>query len=83
MIRKDLNDKIYKTNREKFNAVIDEIVDLSQNQKRPVLVGTTNVENSELLSRALQLRKVEHNVLNAKLHKKEADIVTEAAVRAS
>lgn len=78
VIRKDLNDKIYKTNREKFNAVIDEIVDLSQNQKRPVLVGTTNVENSELLSRALQLRKVEHNVLNAKLHKKEADIVTEA-----
>lgn len=78
VIRKDLNDKIYKTNREKFNAVIEEIVDLSQNQKRPVLVGTTNVENSELLSRALQLRKVEHNVLNAKLHKKEADIVTEA-----
>lgn len=78
VIRKDLNDKIYKTNREKFNAVIEEIVDLSQNQKRPVLVGTTNVETSELLSRALQLRKIEHNVLNAKLHKKEADIVSEA-----
>lgn len=78
VIRQDLNDKIYKTNREKFNAVIDEIVDLAQNKKRPVLVGTTNVETSELLSRALQLRKIEHNVLNAKLHKKEADIVTEA-----
>ncbi len=76
--RKDLQDKVYKTNREKFNAVIEEIVDLSQNQKRPVLVGTTNVEMSELLSRALQLRKIQHNVLNAKLHKKEADIVTEA-----
>jgi len=76
--RKDLQDKVYKTNREKFNAVIEEVVDLSQNQKRPVLVGTTNVEMSELLSRALQLRKIQHNVLNAKLHKKEADIVTEA-----
>lgn len=76
--RLDLQDKVYKTNREKFNAVIEEIVDLSQNQKRPVLVGTTNVETSELLSRALQLRKIQHNVLNAKLHKKEADIVTEA-----
>lgn len=76
--RKDLQDKVYKTNREKFNAVIEDVVDLSQNQKRPVLVGTTNVETSELLSRALQLRKIPHNVLNAKLHKKEADIVTEA-----
>lgn len=76
--RSDLQDKVYKTNREKFNAVIEDIVDLSQNQQRPVLVGTTNVETSELLSRALQLRKIQHNVLNAKLHKKEADIVTEA-----
>jgi len=76
--RQDLQDKVYKTNREKFNAVIEEIVDLAENQKRPVLVGTTNVETSELLSRALQLRKIPHNVLNAKLHKKEADIVTEA-----
>lgn len=76
--RLDLQDKVYKTNREKFNAVIEEIVDLAQNQKRPVLVGTTNVEISELLSRALQMRKIQHNVLNAKLHKKEADIVTEA-----
>jgi preprotein translocase subunit SecA len=76
--RHDLQDKVYKTNREKFNAVIEEIVDLAENKKRPVLVGTTNVETSELLSRALQLRKIQHNVLNAKLHKKEADIVTEA-----
>lgn len=76
--RQDLQDKVYKTNREKFNAVIEDIVDLAENQKRPVLVGTTNVETSELLSRALQLRKIQHNVLNAKLHKKEADIVTEA-----
>ncbi len=76
--RADLQDKVYKTNREKFNAVIEDIVDLAENQKRPVLVGTTNVETSELLSRALQLRKIQHNVLNAKLHKKEADIVTEA-----
>ncbi|MET3732327.1 preprotein translocase subunit SecA [Moheibacter stercoris] len=76
--RQDLQDKVYKTNREKFNAVIEDVVDLAQNQKRPVLVGTTNVEMSELLSRALQLRKIPHNVLNAKLHKKEADIVTEA-----
>lgn len=76
--RQDLQDKVYKTNREKFNAVIEDIVDLAQNQRRPVLVGTTNVETSELLSRALQLRKIPHNVLNAKLHKKEADIVTEA-----
>ncbi|MFA5620705.1 MAG: preprotein translocase subunit SecA [Weeksellaceae bacterium] len=78
VIRKDEQDKVYKTNREKFNAVIEEIVDLAKNQHRPVLVGTTNVETSELLSRALQLRKIEHNVLNAKLHKKEADIVAEA-----
>lgn len=76
--RFDLQDKVYKTNREKFNAVIEDVVDLAENQKRPVLVGTTNVETSELLSRALQLRKIPHNVLNAKLHKKEADIVTEA-----
>ena len=76
--RLDLQDKVYKTNREKFNAVIEDIVDLAENQKRPVLVGTTNVETSELLSRALKLRKIQHNVLNAKLHKKEADIVTEA-----
>ncbi len=75
--REDREDKIYKTNREKFNAVIDEVVKLSE-EGRPVLVGTTTVDVSELLSRALKLRGIEHNVLNAKLHKKEADIVAEA-----
>ena len=75
--RADKEDKIYKTNREKFNAVIEEITKLSH-EGRPVLVGTTSVEVSELLSRALQMRKIDHNVLNAKLHKKEADVVAEA-----
>ena len=72
--RKDLNDRIYKTKREKYAAVIDEIVRLTQ-AGRPVLVGTTSVEISELLSRMLTLRKIKHNVLNAKLHQKEAEIV--------
>lgn len=76
--RDDRQDLIYKTNREKYNAVIDEIVKLSQEEKRPVLVGTTSVEVSELLSKALKLRKIDHNVLNAKLHKQEADVVAEA-----
>ncbi len=76
--RIDRNDVVYKTNREKYKAVIEEIVKLSQEEKRPVLVGTTNVEVSELLSKALKLRGIKHNVLNAKMHKKEADIVTEA-----
>lgn len=75
--RHDREDKIYKTKREKYNAVIDEVVELSQ-AGRPVLIGTTSVEISELLSRMLTLRKINHNVLNAKLHKKEADIVEEA-----
>lgn len=75
--RKDLNDRIYKTTREKYNAVIEEIVKLVE-AGRPVLVGTTSVEISELLSRMLQLRNIEHNVLNAKLHQKEADIVAQA-----
>ena len=74
LIRDDREDLIYKTKREKYNAVIEEIVNLV-NQRRPVLVGTTSVEISELLSRMLSIRKIEHNVLNAKLHKKEADIV--------
>ncbi len=78
LIRKDKEDLIYKTKREKYNAVIDEIVVLVE-EKRPVLVGTTSVEISELLSRMLTIRKIKHNVLNAKLHKKEADIVAEAA----
>ncbi|MDH3322404.1 MAG: preprotein translocase subunit SecA, partial [Flavobacteriaceae bacterium] len=77
LIRDDREDLIYKTKREKYNAVIDEIVNLV-NAKRPVLVGTTSVEISELLSKMLSIRKIEHNVLNAKLHKKEADIVAYA-----
>ena len=77
IVRKDMNDRIYKTKREKYNAVIDEITSLIE-AKRPVLVGTTSVEVSELLSRMLSLRKIEHNVLNAKLHQREADIVASA-----
>lgn len=72
--RKDMNDRVYKTKREKYNAVIEEI-ELMVKQGRPVLVGTTSVEISETLSRMLSLRKIQHNVLNAKLHQKEADIV--------
>ena len=75
--RHDLEDRVYKTKREKYNAVIDEIVNLVS-QGRPVLVGTTSVEISELLSRMLTMRKIKHNVLNAKLHQREADIVAEA-----
>ncbi len=75
--RDDRNDLIYKTKREKYNAIIEEVTQLS-NQGRPVLIGTTSVEISELLSRMLGIRKINHNVLNAKLHKKEADIVAEA-----
>jgi preprotein translocase subunit SecA len=77
LARIDSEDLVYKTKREKYNAVIDEIAKLVQ-QGRPVLVGTTSVEISELLSRMLNLRKIQHNVLNAKLHKKEADIVADA-----
>ncbi|UZH54843.1 preprotein translocase subunit SecA [Salinimicrobium tongyeongense] len=75
--RQDKEDLVYKTKREKYNAVIDHVTELSR-AGRPVLIGTTSVEISELLSRMLTLRKVPHNVLNAKLHKKEADIVAEA-----
>ncbi|MCB0433106.1 MAG: preprotein translocase subunit SecA, partial [Mangrovimonas sp.] len=77
IVRDDQEDKVYKTAREKYNAVIQEIADLVA-KGRPVLVGTTSVEISELLSRMLTMRKIDHNVLNAKLHKKEADIVAEA-----
>jgi len=77
VIRKDHEDLVYKTKREKYNAVIDEIVNLV-NHGRPVLVGTTSVEVSELLSRMLKLKQIPHNVLNAKLHQREADIVAEA-----
>jgi preprotein translocase subunit SecA len=75
--RKDEHDKVYKTTREKYNAVADEIVELTE-KGRPVLVGTTSVEISELLSRMLTLRKIRHQVLNAKMHQKEAEIVAEA-----
>ncbi len=75
--RNDMEDLVYKTKREKYNAVIEQVTELSQ-AGRPVLIGTTSVEISELLGRMLTIRKVPHNVLNAKLHKKEADIVAEA-----
>ena len=75
--RDDKDDLVYKTKREKYNAVIEEVTALSE-AGRPVLIGTTNVEISELLGKMLSIRKVPHNVLNAKLHKKEADIVAEA-----
>ncbi len=77
VIRKDHEDLVYRTKREKYNAVIEEIVKLVQ-AGRPVLVGTTSVENSEILSRMLKLRGIKHNVLNAKHHQKEAEIVAEA-----
>ncbi len=77
VIRKDMDDRVYKTAREKYNAVIDEIVNM-RNIGRPVLVGTTSVEISELLSKMLNMRHIPHQVLNAKLHQKEADIVAEA-----
>ena len=75
--RKDEEDLIYKTKREKYNAVIEKVSAFSA-AGRPVLIGTTSVEISELLSKMLNIRKVKHNVLNAKMHKKEADIVAEA-----
>jgi preprotein translocase subunit SecA len=75
--RDDKEDLIYKTAREKYNAVIEDIVKLVD-EKRPVLVGTTSVEISELLGRMLQMRKIPHNILNAKLHKREANVVAEA-----
>jgi preprotein translocase subunit SecA len=77
IVRDDREDLVYKTVREKYNAVIEEIVRLVRDG-RPVLVGTTSVEISELLSRMLKIRKIDHNVLNAKLHAKEADIVAHA-----
>jgi len=77
MARKDKEDLIYKTTREKFNAVIEDVTKLSL-EGRPVLIGTTSVEISELLSRMLKMRNIPHNVLNAKMHKREAEIVAEA-----
>ncbi len=75
--RSDKEDLVFKTKREKYNAVIDEVTELSRSG-RPVLIGTTSVEISELLGRMLKIRKIPHNILNAKLHKKESDIVAEA-----
>src|SRR6185437_5382834 len=81
-VRADREDKVFKTTREKFNAVVDEIVEMTK-QGRPVLVGTTSVEISELLSRMLKLRNIKHQVLNAKYHQKEAEIVAEAGKAAT
>ena len=81
IVRNDWNDKVYKTKREKYNAVIQEIVEMHE-AGRPVLVGTTSVEISELLSRMLKLRGIKHNVLNAKLHAREAEIVADAGKNA-
>ncbi|HRS54569.1 MAG TPA: preprotein translocase subunit SecA, partial [Bacteroidales bacterium] len=80
VIREDKEDLVYKTKREKFNAVIQEIIELIK-KGRPVLVGTTSVETSELLSRMLKLRNIKHNVLNAKQHAREAQIVAEAGIK--
>ena len=80
--RNDMEDRIYKTKREKYQAVIEEIVSLVE-KGRPVLVGTTSVEISELLSKMLTMRKIKHNVLNAKLHQREAEIVATAGQRSS
>ncbi|WP_185856721.1 preprotein translocase subunit SecA [Blattabacterium cuenoti] len=81
--RKDFQDFVFKTQREKYNAVIEKIISLSKNEKRPVLVGTTSVEISEFLSRALKFMKIPHNVLNAKLHEKEAEIIAKAGFPSS
>ena len=77
IVRDDKDDLVYKTNREKYNAVIEDIAKLTE-QGRPILVGTTSVEISELLSTILRRRGIKHNVLNAKMHQREADIVSEA-----
>jgi preprotein translocase subunit SecA len=82
MVRDDKQDLVYKTKREKYKAVIDEI-EILRNAGRPILVGTTSVEISELLSRMLQQKKIPHNVLNAKQHSKEAQVVAEAGLAAA
>ncbi|YBU88859.1 MAG: preprotein translocase subunit SecA [Candidatus Walczuchella monophlebidarum] len=76
--RKDYQNLVFKTKREKYNAIINEILKISKKEKRPILVGTTSIEVSELLSRTLKLKKIHHNVLNAKLHKEEANIIAKA-----
>ena len=80
VIRDDREDLVYKTKREKYNAVVEEIVELNK-IGRPALVGTTSVEISELLSRYLKMRGIKHNVLNAKMHAREAEIVADAGVK--
>jgi len=80
VVRNDREDLVYKTKREKYNAVVEEIVELNK-IGRPALVGTTSVEISELLSRYLKMRGIKHNVLNAKLHAREAEIVADAGVK--
>ena len=77
IIRNDQNDLVYKTAREKYQAIIQEVENI-RSKGRPILVGTTSVEVSELLSRMLKMKKLPHQVLNAKLHQKEAEVVTEA-----
>jgi preprotein translocase subunit SecA len=77
VIRKDEQDKVFKTVREKYNALVEEIIDLTK-IGRPILVGTTSVENSEIISRMLKLRNIDHQVLNAKQHQREADVVAHA-----
>ena len=77
VVRDDQEDKVYKTKREKYNAIIEEVIGLKK-AGRPVLVGTTSVEVSELLSRMLNIQHIDHQVLNAKLHQREADVVAEA-----
>ena len=79
VIRKDTQDLVYKTKREKFKAVIDE-VEKMRTAGRPILVGTTSVEVSELLSRMMKQKGIPHNVLNAKQHAKEAQVVAEAGL---
>ncbi|WP_185882906.1 preprotein translocase subunit SecA [Blattabacterium cuenoti] len=78
--RIDLQDLVFKTKREKYNAIINKIIHLSVYEKRPVLVGTTSIEVSEFLSRTLKFKKIPHNVLNAKLHDKEAEIIAKAGL---
>ncbi len=80
MIRQNFSDRIYRTEREKFNAVVDEIIDLYK-QGRPILVGTVSIEKSELLSHMLRKRQIVHNVLNAKYHEQEAEIIKQAGQR--
>ena len=76
MIREDLNDKIYRTEKEKLNAILEDILDAKKLQ--PVLVGTTSIEKSEQISKILNAKKVSHEVLNAKHHEKEANIISKA-----